>query len=65
MNYSESDLDSIDFVPVPTNTQLASCMSSYHKRQAFGTSSNYAQISKHDPRGETSSMGGGISPPKF
>ncbi|XP_062170700.1 uncharacterized protein LOC133876436 [Alnus glutinosa] len=35
INYSESDLDSIDYVPVPTNTQLASCMSSYHKRQAF------------------------------
>ncbi|PRQ17034.1 hypothetical protein RchiOBHm_Chr7g0190691 [Rosa chinensis] len=37
INYSETDLDSIDYVPVPTNTQLASYMSLYHKRQAFVT----------------------------
>lgn len=36
INYSESDLESVDYVPVPTNTQLASFMSSYHRRQAFG-----------------------------
>ncbi|XP_022857326.1 uncharacterized protein LOC111378368 isoform X2 [Olea europaea var. sylvestris] len=35
MNYSESDLDSLDFVVGPTNTQLASYMSSYHKRLAL------------------------------
>lgn len=35
MNYSESDLESIDYVPVPTNTQRASYISMYHKRQAF------------------------------
>lgn len=35
INYSESDLDSLDYVAIPTNTQLASYMSSYHKRQAF------------------------------
>ncbi|KAG7978906.1 hypothetical protein I3843_05G104100 [Carya illinoinensis] len=37
INYSESDLDSSDYVPIPTNAQLASYMSSYHKRQAFVT----------------------------
>ncbi|KAM5571724.1 hypothetical protein ABKV19_012022 [Rosa sericea] len=37
INYSETDLESIDYVPVPTNTQLASYMSLYHKRQAFVT----------------------------
>lgn len=36
MNYSESDLESLDYVAMPTNTQLASYMSSYHRRQAFG-----------------------------
>lgn len=36
INYSESDLDSSDYVPIPINAQLASYMSSYHKRQAFG-----------------------------
>lgn len=36
MNFSESDLESIDFVTEPTNTQLASYMSSYQKRQALG-----------------------------
>ncbi|KAK9277346.1 hypothetical protein L1049_006887 [Liquidambar formosana] len=35
INYSESDLESLDYVAMPTNTQLASYMSSYHKRQAF------------------------------
>uniref|UniRef100_A0A5B6YW62 Uncharacterized protein n=1 Tax=Davidia involucrata TaxID=16924 RepID=A0A5B6YW62_DAVIN len=37
INYSESDLESIDYVPMSRNTQLASHMSSYHKRQAFVT----------------------------
>uniref|UniRef100_M1BW44 Uncharacterized protein n=1 Tax=Solanum tuberosum TaxID=4113 RepID=M1BW44_SOLTU len=36
MNFSESDLESVDFVTEPTNTQLASYMSSYQKRQALG-----------------------------
>lgn len=35
MNFSESDLESVDFVTEPTNTQLASYMSSYQKRQAL------------------------------
>ncbi|GAV89581.1 DUF3537 domain-containing protein [Cephalotus follicularis] len=34
-DYSESDLESLDYVAMPTNTQLASYVSSYHKRQAF------------------------------
>ncbi|XP_059308417.1 uncharacterized protein LOC132059707 isoform X2 [Lycium ferocissimum] len=34
-NFSESDLESLDFVAEPTNTQLASYMSSYQKRQAL------------------------------
>ncbi|KAM1308223.1 hypothetical protein ACFX2H_010373 [Malus domestica] len=33
--YSESDLESTDYVHVPTNSQMASHMASYHKRQAF------------------------------
>ncbi|XP_062116013.1 uncharacterized protein LOC133830113 [Humulus lupulus] len=37
ITYSENDLESVDFVPVPTNAQLASSMSLYHKRQAFVT----------------------------
>ena len=37
INYSESDLESLDYVVMPTSAQLASYMSSYHKRQAFGT----------------------------
>ncbi|KAJ6375407.1 hypothetical protein OIU77_000397 [Salix suchowensis] len=37
INYSESDLETVDYVPVPTTTQLASYMSAYHKRQAFVT----------------------------
>ncbi|KAK1565464.1 hypothetical protein Q3G72_027338 [Acer saccharum] len=36
ISYSESDLESVDYVPIPTNTQLASYMSMYQKRQAFG-----------------------------
>ncbi|XP_040862896.1 uncharacterized protein [Glycine max] len=35
LDYSESDLDSSDYIVVPSNTQLASYMSSHHKRQAF------------------------------
>ncbi|KAJ8539971.1 hypothetical protein K7X08_026360 [Anisodus acutangulus] len=35
MNFSESDLESLHFVTEPTNTQLASYMSSYQKRQAL------------------------------
>lgn len=38
ITYSENDLESADFVPVPTNAQLASSMSLYHKRQALGMS---------------------------
>ncbi|KAJ9549521.1 hypothetical protein OSB04_022064 [Centaurea solstitialis] len=32
---SESDLEAMNYIPVPTNTQLASYLSSYHRRQAF------------------------------
>ncbi|KAM2656323.1 hypothetical protein EV1_011844 [Malus domestica] len=35
ISYSDSDLESMDYVQMPTNTQLASYMSSYHRRQAF------------------------------
>ncbi|KAJ0095137.1 hypothetical protein Patl1_16888 [Pistacia atlantica] len=35
MNYSESDLESLDYLSMPTSAQLASYMSSYHRRQAF------------------------------
>ncbi|CAI0381080.1 unnamed protein product [Linum tenue] len=35
VSYSESDLESFDYIAVPTNTQLASYMTSYHRRQAF------------------------------
>ncbi|XP_059657735.1 uncharacterized protein LOC132304187 isoform X2 [Cornus florida] len=35
---SESDLESLDSIAMPRNTQLASYMSSYHKRQAFDQS---------------------------
>ncbi|KAK4283482.1 hypothetical protein QN277_000428 [Acacia crassicarpa] len=34
-NSSESDLESLEFNVLPTNSQLASYMSSHHKRQAF------------------------------
>lgn len=33
---SESDLEAMNYTPLPTNTQLASYLSSYHRRQAFG-----------------------------
>lgn len=36
INYSESDLESLDFVPTSQSTPLASYTSSYHKRQALG-----------------------------
>lgn len=36
VNYSEGDLESADCMPPPTNIQLTSTMSPYHKRQAFG-----------------------------
>lgn len=32
---SESDLESLEHIAMPRNTQLDSCISSYHKRQAF------------------------------
>lgn len=35
ITFSESDLDSMDYIAMPTTTQLASYMSSYHRRQAF------------------------------
>ncbi|KAG6398732.1 hypothetical protein SASPL_140201 [Salvia splendens] len=35
VDYSESDLESLDFMSTPTNIQLASYMSSYHKRLAL------------------------------
>lgn len=35
-NQSESDIDSIDYVPLPTNMQVTSHMSSYQRRQSFG-----------------------------
>ena len=38
-SYSESDLESLDYVAMPTHTQLVSYMSSYHRRQAFGKDS--------------------------
>ncbi|XP_042502889.1 uncharacterized protein LOC122080077 [Macadamia integrifolia] len=37
MNYSESDLESLDYLAHPINTQPVSYMSTYHKRQAFVT----------------------------
>lgn len=33
---SESDLEAMNYIPVPTNTQLTSNLTSYHRRQAFG-----------------------------
>lgn len=33
--YSESDLESLDYIDMP-NSRLASFVSSYHKRQSFG-----------------------------
>ncbi|XP_052205155.1 uncharacterized protein LOC127809981 isoform X2 [Diospyros lotus] len=35
MNSSGSDLETLDHIMLPTNTQLASYMTSYHKRQAL------------------------------
>lgn len=35
VDYSESDLESMDYAGMSTNTQWASYMSSHHKRQAF------------------------------
>ncbi|KAF7839803.1 uncharacterized protein G2W53_008285 [Senna tora] len=35
LDYSESDLESLDYYSMPSNTQLASFMSSHHRRQAF------------------------------
>ncbi|EXB94980.1 hypothetical protein L484_006745 [Morus notabilis] len=46
LNYSESDLESMDYVAIPTHTQLASYMSSYHRRQAFGKDS-FLPYTKH------------------
>ncbi|XP_073282374.1 uncharacterized protein [Primulina huaijiensis] len=37
VNYSESDLESSDLIPLSTNVVLSSSASSYHKRQAFVT----------------------------
>lgn len=36
MDFSESDLESVENGPVQNNTQLAYYMSSYHKREALG-----------------------------
>lgn len=36
IDYSESDLESLDFIATSTNTQLVSYSSSYQKRQALG-----------------------------
>ncbi|KAK3040808.1 hypothetical protein RJ639_029152 [Escallonia herrerae] len=41
MSNSESDLDSVDHIALPTNTQLASYTSSYHRRQAFGMQNRF------------------------
>ncbi|KAI6686670.1 hypothetical protein NL676_032583 [Syzygium grande] len=35
IDYSESDLESLEYVGMPTSTQLATFMSTYHKRQAL------------------------------
>ncbi|PKI78332.1 uncharacterized protein LOC116198455 [Punica granatum] len=35
IDYSESDLESLEYISIPTSSQLASYMSTYHKRQAF------------------------------
>ena len=45
INYSESDSESFDYIAMPTNMQLASYMTSYHKRQAFGTNFYLATFS--------------------
>lgn len=41
VSYSESDLEASEYVPIPTNNQLASYLTSYHKRQAFGKAYAY------------------------
>lgn len=41
LDYSESDLESLEYVAIPTSAQLASYMSTYHKRQAFGMELNF------------------------
>lgn len=43
-DYSESDLESFEYVAIPTSAQLASYMSTYHKRQAFGTELNFLRF---------------------
>eukprot|EP00257_Ricinus_communis_P018986 XP_015577835.1 uncharacterized protein LOC8266338 isoform X2 [Ricinus communis] len=35
INYSQCDLESVDYVPVPTNSQLTSSTQAYDMRQAF------------------------------
>jgi hypothetical protein len=50
INYSESDLESFDYIAMPTNMQLASYMTSYHKRQAFGTKSYLETFSLEQQR---------------
>ncbi|KAK4395619.1 hypothetical protein Sango_1716200 [Sesamum angolense] len=37
VSYSESDLESSDYMPLPTNAKMTSSTSSYHRRQAFVT----------------------------
>ncbi|KAL0415714.1 UNVERIFIED_CONTAM: hypothetical protein Slati_3403300 [Sesamum latifolium] len=37
VNYSESDLESSDYMPLPTYAKITSSTSSYHRRQAFVT----------------------------
>ncbi|GKC66291.1 kinase-like domain-containing protein [Tanacetum coccineum] len=32
---SESDMEAMNYVPLPTNAQLTSYLSSYHRRQSF------------------------------
>lgn len=44
ITYSESDLESVDYVPVPTSAQIASDKSLYQKRQAFGMSTRSTEI---------------------
>lgn len=36
-SYSESDLESVDYLTMPTNMQSITNLSSYHRRQAFVT----------------------------
>lgn len=48
MDNSESDLESMDYMTVPTNTHLVSSMSSYHKRLALGTYYNHSVLVTYD-----------------